>query len=297
MPLVNPMGFMLKAQEKHIAIASFNVHNLETIQAVIEGAAEERSPVIIQTTPGTLKHAGIASVAAICKAESELFNIPIALHVDHCTSYETIVQCIRYGYSSVMIDGANLSYEDNVKLVKKVVELAHFFGVSVEAELGKIGGVEDNKSVDDKEATFTVPKEARDFVLATEIDTLAIAIGTAHGMYKGEPKLDFERLTAIRKFVTIPLVLHGGSGVPDESIREALIRGICKVNIATELKLPMADAIQKVFRDKPSESDPRNYMGAAKKAVKQIVRKKIRLCGSSNLIDSLSGVGLHLSAK
>ena len=287
MTLVNPMNFMLKAQERGVAIAAFNVHNMETIQAVIEGAAEERSPVIIQTTPGTLKHAGISSVAAICKAQSEIFNIPIALHVDHCTSYETIVQCIRYGYSSVMIDGAHLSYEDNVKLVVKVVEIAHFAGVAVEAELGKIGGVEDDISVDDREATFTVPKEARDFVLATGIDTLAIAIGTAHGMYKGEPKLDFERLTAIKKLVTIPLVLHGGSGVSDKSIGESRVRGICKVNIATELKLPMAQAIQKVFRDNPSESDPRNYMGAAKKAVKQVVREKIRLCGSSNLIDFL----------
>lgn len=286
MELINTIDFIKKAQQHGIAIASFNVHNMETIQAVVEGAAEERSPVIIQTTPGTLKHAGIPSIAAEVKAQSELYNIPIALHVDHCTSYETIVQCIRYGYTSVMIDGSHLKYEENIALVRKVVEIAHFANVSVEAELGKIGGTEDDMTLDEREATFTVPQEAADFIKATGIDSLAIAIGTAHGMYKGEPKLDFERLSAIRKLVELPLVLHGASGVPDESIREAIRRGICKINIATELKLPMAEAIKDCFSKNPEENDPRNYMGSAKKAVKKVVREKIRLCGSSDFADN-----------
>lgn len=287
MGLVNPIGFIRAAQEKGIAIASFNVHNMETIQAVIEGAAEERSPVIIQTTPGTLKHAGIPSITAIVRAEAERYDIPIALHVDHCQSYKTIVECIRYGYTSVMIDGAHLDYRENVALVSKVVEIAHFANVCVEAELGKIGGTEDDITVDEMQATFTVPEEAQEFVVSTGIDILAIAIGTAHGMYKGIPKLDFKRLNEIKELVSLPLVLHGASGVPDESVREAIRKGICKINIATELKLPMASAIQECFLRNPKESDPRNYMGMAKTAVKKVVKEKIQLCGSNGFADEL----------
>ncbi len=278
MALVNPMEFLLQAQRESIAIASFNVHNLETIQAVVEGAALENTPVIIQTTPGTLTHAGIPYIAACVKAAALLYEIPIALHMDHCSSYETILQCLRYGYTSVMFDGSHLPYEENVRIMNKVVEAAHCVGVAVEGELGRIGGTEDGLSVDEREATFTLPSEAEDFVGKTGIDTLAIAIGTAHGVYKGEPKLDFERLTQIAKVVSLPIVLHGASGVPDESVRETIRRGVCKVNIATELKIPMADAIKKVFTLKPTENDPRNYMGAAKEAVREVVRKKIQLC-------------------
>ena len=287
MALVNPMHFLKKAAEKGVAIASFNVHNLETIQAVVEGAAEERCPVIVQTTPGTLKHAGIPYIAAMVKAASELYEIPVALHVDHCTSFETIMQCIRCGYTSVMIDAAHLPYEENVQMVKKVAEIAHSVGVAVEGELGRIGGVEDNLAVDAREATFTVPAEAKHFVDQTGIDMLAIAIGTAHGEYKGEPNLDFERLSAIRSIVDIPLILHGASGVPDVQIKESLRRGISKINIATELKIPMANAIKKVFANKPTENDPRNYMGKAKLAVKEVVRQKIRLCNGTDFVDQL----------
>ncbi|NLX69939.1 MAG: class II fructose-1,6-bisphosphate aldolase [Clostridiales bacterium] len=290
MALVNPLSFIQKAREKGVAIAAFNVHNLETIQAVAEGAAEERAPVIIQTTPGTLKHAGVEYIAACVKVASEKHDIPIALHVDHCPSYNTIVQCIRNGYTSVMIDGSMLPYEENVALVKKVVELAHSVGIAVEAELGRIGGTEDDITLDEREATFTVPEEARDFVEATGVDTLAVAIGTAHGVYKWEPKLDFKRLAEIRELVDVPLVLHGASGVDDESIKKAITGGICKINIATELKIPMAEAIQEVFRAKPDENDPRKYMGPAKEAVKEVVRKKIRLCGCNGLADELEGL-------
>jgi len=287
MSLVNPLYFLQKAMEKGIAIAAFNVHNLETIQAVAEGAAEERAPVIIQTTPGTLKHAGIPYIAACVKEAAKLYDIPIALHVDHCPTFETIVKCIQHGYTSVMIDGSHLPYERNVELVRKVVETAHYCGVSVEAELGRIGGTEDALFVDEREAAFTVPSEAKAFVEATGVDFLAIAIGTAHGVYKGEPKLDFPRLSAIKEVVEVPLVLHGASGVPEASVREAIRRGICKVNIATELKIPMADAIKECFRNKPEENDPRNYMGAAKEAVKKAVKEKIRMCMSSGLADEL----------
>lgn len=287
MALINPLEFIKAAQKKGVAIAAFNVHNLETVQAVVETAAEERAPVMIQTTPGTLKHAGIPYIGAIVKTAADLYRIPIALHVDHCSSFQTIVQCIKYGYTSVMIDSSKLDYAENIAMVKKVVEVAKSAGVAVEAELGRIGGTEDQLTVDEREATFTVPEEAKDFVEKTEVDTLAIAIGTAHGEYKGEPKLDFKRLTEIHNLLSIPLVLHGASGVPDESVREAIRRGICKINIATELKVPMAKAIRECLANNPNESDPRNYMGAAKEAVKKVVREKIRLCNSSGLADNL----------
>ncbi|QUI24947.1 class II fructose-bisphosphate aldolase [Vallitalea pronyensis] len=287
MPLVSSLPLIKKAKEKKAAIAAFNIHNLETIQAVIEGASEERAPVIIQTTPGTLRHAGIEYIGAIVKKAADMVDIPVALHVDHCPSFDTIVHCIRNHYTSVMIDGAHLDYEENVALVKRVTEMAHAVGMQVEGEIGKIGGVEDDMFVNEDEAALTVPSEAKQFVEDTGIDTLAIAIGTAHGMYKGEPKLDFERLSEIEAMVDVPLVLHGASGVPDASIKEAIKRGIAKINIATELKNPMAKAIVSTFEKNKDENDPRNYMGAAREAVKKVVKEKIRLCGSNGLADEL----------
>lgn len=284
MALVSSLELINKARDHKKAIAAFNIHNLETLQAVIEGAAELNSPVIIQTTGGTLRHAGIESVAAIVKALAAINDIPIALHMDHCTSFDTIVNCIQNGYTSVMIDGALLNYEDNVALVKSVVKMAHAVGIQVEGEIGKIGGVEDDMFVNDTDAAFTIPAEAKQFVDDTGIDTLAVAIGTAHGMYKGEPKLDFPRIKEIASLVNIPLVLHGASGVPDESVRKSIELGMAKVNIATELKNPMAMAIRRVLSD-PDENDPRNYMGAAKAAVKEVVKNKIRLCGTVDFAD------------
>ena len=285
MPLVSSLPWIQKANAEKKAIAAFNIHNLETIQAVVEGAYALRAPVIIQTTPGTLKHAGVEYIGAMVKQAADLYDIPIALHMDHCPSFETIVACIRNHYTSVMIDGAHLPYSENVKLVSDVVRMAHAVGVQVEGEIGRISGVEDDLFVNHEEAALTVPEEAKQFVADTGIDTLAIAIGTAHGMYKGEPKLDFERLSAIYDLVDVPLVLHGASGVPDASVKEAIRRGIAKINIATELKNPMADAIKKAFSDNPEENDPRKYMGAAKDAVKQMVIQKIRLADCAGLAD------------
>lgn len=279
MPLVSSLELIKKAREQKKAIAAFNIHNLETIQAAIEGAYELNAPVIIQTTPGTLRHAGIESVASIVKALAKKYDIPVALHMDHCPSYDTIVSCIQNGYTSVMIDGAHHDYDENVALVKSVVKMAHAVGVQVEGEIGKIGGVEDDMFVNEADASFTVPAEAKKFVEDTGIDTLAVAIGTAHGMYKGEPNLDFDRIEEIDGLVDVPLVLHGASGVPDEQVKRSIELGMAKVNIATELKNPMVAAIREVIAN-PEENDPRNYMGAAKKAVKEVVKNKIRLCGT-----------------
>lgn len=281
MGLINPIKMLKNAQSSGYAIAAFNVHNLETIQAVAEAAWEERSPLIIQTTPGTLKHAGIPYIAACVKAAAKLYDIPIALHLDHCESFDIVIQCIQAGYTSVMIDGSKLPYSENVAVVKRVVDIAKIFGVAVEGEIGRIGGTEDDLNVAHEDTALTVPKEAKNFVEAAGVDVVAVAIGTAHGLYKGEPKLDFKRLSDIKAIVKVPLVLHGGSGVSDNDIKEAIRRGICKINIATELKVPMANAIQQVFIDNPQEIDPRKYMGNAKQAVKETARRKIQLCGSS----------------
>lgn len=282
MELVNPIRLLKEAQAKGYALPAFNVHNLETIQAVVEVACEEKSPVIVQTTPGTLKHAGVKYIASITRAAAELYTIPIVLHLDHCESYDMIKECLDNGYTSVMIDGSKLCYEENVRLVRSVVALAHGYGAAVEAELGKIGGTEDDLTVSEHEATLTVPTEAEQFVQETQVDSLAVAIGTAHGNYRGEPKLDFPRLSAIAEVVEVPLILHGASGVPDASVREAIRRGVCKVNIATELKDAMGAALRQIFENDSKENDPRKYMGAAKLAVKDVVRNKIRLCGSQS---------------
>lgn len=282
MPLVSSLELIKKAREQKKAIAAFNIHNLETIQAAIEGAYELNAPVIIQTTPGTLRHAGIESVAAIVKALAGKYDIPVALHMDHCPSYDTIVSCIQNGYTSVMIDGAHHEYDENVALVKSVVKMAHAVGVQVEGEIGKIGGVEDDMFVNEADASYTIPAEAKKFVEDTGIDTLAVAIGTAHGMYKGEPNLDFDRIAEIDGLVSVPLVLHGASGVPDDQVKKSISLGMAKVNIATELKNPMVAAIRDVIAN-PDENDPRNYMGAAKNAVKEVVKKKILLCGSDGM--------------
>ncbi|WP_105614288.1 class II fructose-bisphosphate aldolase [Vallitalea okinawensis] len=279
MALVSSYQLLKKASQQKKAIPAFNIHNLETIQAVVEAAKELNSPVIIQTTPGTLKHAGIEYVSAIVKEAAIQYNIPIALHMDHCPSFDTIVNCIKYGYTSVMIDGAHLDYDENVELVKSVVKMAQAVGVQVEGEIGKIGGVEDDMYVHEADAAFTIPEEAKTFVEDTGIDSLAVAIGTAHGMYKGEPQLDFPRIEAINELVDVPLVLHGASGVPDESVKKAIHHGMAKINIATELKNPMAEAIKDTLSD-PSINDPRKYMGAAREAVKAVVKDKIRLCGT-----------------
>ncbi len=245
------------------------------------------SPVIIQSTPGTLRHAGIEYISAIVKEAAAKYDIPIALHMDHCPSYDMLVDCLRHGYTSLMVDGSHFVYEENVELVKSVVKMAHAVGVQIEGEIGRIGGVEDDMFVNEADASFTVPAEAKKFVEDTGVDSLAIAIGTAHGMYKGEPKLDYDRIAEIKAIVDVPLVMHGASGVPDASVKKAIELGMTKINIATELKNPMAAAIREVFSD-PEENDPRNYMGAAREAVKAVVMDKIKLCGTVGFVAAMN---------
>lgn len=278
----NTEKILKKAQDEKYAVPAFNCHNLETIQVVVEVASSLNSPVIIAGTPGTFDYAGREFIQAIVEAANKKYDIPIILHLDHHTEIEGIKQSLELGTKSIMIDASHYSYEKNVEIVKSVVELAHKYGATVEAELGVLGGVEDDLVIDSKDSKFTNPNQAKKFVEETGIDSLAIAIGTAHGLYTIEPNLDYDRLVEIRKLVDIPLVLHGASGIASENIKKAISLGIAKVNIATELKIPFADGLRKSLNENPNETDPRKYMKLAKEQMAEVVREKIEMCRSVN---------------
>ncbi|MEL7567123.1 MAG: class II fructose-1,6-bisphosphate aldolase [Dehalobacterium sp.] len=281
MSLVAVKDLLEKAEQEGYAVGAFNCNNMEIIQAIVAAAEAEKSPVIIQASQGAIKYAGLPYIIALAQIAADEATVPVALHLDHGTSFEQAIQCIRYGFSSVMIDGSKLPLEENIALTNKVLDVARAVGVSVEGELGKIGGTEDDIFVHDRDALFTDPEEAKAFVERTGVDSLAIAIGTAHGQYKGEPKLDFPRLEKIKSLVKIPIVLHGSSGVPDEAIREAVRLGVRKVNIDTNIREAFVKGVREVISQNPNEIDPRKILGPAKKAMTAIIQEKIRLFGSS----------------
>ncbi|WP_054200368.1 tagatose bisphosphate family class II aldolase [Clostridium baratii] len=280
--ILSTREMLKKAQEGGYAVPAFNIHNLETLQVVIETAAELRSPVILAGTPSTIKYAGGEYIVAMAEVAAKEYDIPIAIHLDHFEDIDAIKHYVDIGFKSTMIDASHENYENNIRIVKEVVDYAHKFDATVEAELGRLGGQEDDLVVDEKDTMYTNPEQAKDFVEKTGIDSLAVAIGTAHGLYKGKAKLDFDRLKEIRAKVDIPLVLHGASDVPDELVKKAISLGICKVNVATDLKIPFSDAVKKYFIDNPTANDPRKYMTPGKEAMKAIVKHKIMVCGSNN---------------
>ena len=279
MPLVTSKELMLDAQKNHYAIGAFNVENMEMVQAVIAAAEELRSPVILQTTPGTLKYAPpemyYANVAAAAKAAT----VPVVMHLDHGSSFDLALRCFRAGYTSIMIDGSQKNFEENIALSKSVVDACHAGGIPVEAELGKVGGKEDDLDGGDGNG-YTVPEEAAEFVARTGVDFLAVAVGTAHGVYKGIPKLDIDRISRIRALVDVPLVLHGTSGVPDETVSECIARGMCKVNYATDLRIAFTKGVKDYLAQNPDVYDPKKYSAAGRENVKQYVMQKIKVCGS-----------------
>ena len=281
MPFVTTKKMLQDAQDGHYAVGAFNVENMEMVMAVIEAAEEMNAPVIMQTTPSTVKYAGLDYYLANVKAAAERADIPVALHLDHGSSYGLAMQALRTGYTSIMIDGSHEGFEDNVVLTKAVVDACRPSGIPVEAELGKVGGKEDDLDGGDGDG-YTDPNQAKEFVERTGDSSLAVAIGTAHGLYKGEPKLEQERLSNIRQVVSVPLVLHGASGVPDEAVREAIRRGICKVNYATELRIAYSNGIKEVLKTDPDIIDPKKYGAIGKKYVKTFVMEKIRNCGCVN---------------
>lgn len=284
MALVSLNEVLKEAERQGYAIGAFNCNNMEIVQSIIAAAEAEHAPVIIQASQGAIRYAGLKYITSLVKSAVEDTFVPVVLHLDHGTSFEQVVQCIRYGFTSVMIDGSKMSLEDNIRLTKKVVELARAVDVSVEAEIGKIAGTEDDISVKEKEAFLTDPEEAKYFVEETGVDALAVAIGTAHGQYKGEPELDFERLEKIKKVVSCPIVLHGSSGVPDESIKKAIDLGVRKVNIDTNIREAFVGGMREFLTANPNAIDPRKVLAPAKEAAIEVIRHKIRVFGSSGKI-------------
>ncbi|MGI6037550.1 MAG: class II fructose-1,6-bisphosphate aldolase [Limnochordia bacterium] len=281
MALVPASTLLQKARAGRYAVGAFNINNMEILQAIIAAAEAERAPVIVQASQGGIKYAGLGYIVAMAQEAAAKASVPVALNLDHGTSYEQVIQCIVSGFSTVMFDGSKYPLEENIALTRRVVEVAHSVGVAVEGELGKIGGTEDDIVVSEKDATFTDPAEAKEFVEKTGVDALAIAIGTAHGVYKGEPRLDFQRLEKISQAVDIPLVLHGASGLPDESVKRAVSLGIAKINIDTEIRQAFAQGVKDAIANNPDEIDPRKILAPAKERMQALVQSKMRLFGCS----------------
>lgn len=296
-----------KALKSDYAVGAFNVNNMEIIQGIVEAAQQENAPLILQVSAGARKYAKPAYLTKLVEAAILDTGVDICLHLDHGEDFDICKKCVDDGFTSVMIDGSKHPFEENIRITKEVVEYAHAHGVVVEAELGKLAGIEDAVNVSARDATFTVPEEAAEFVQKTGVDSLAVAIGTSHGAYKfkGEPNLDFDRLREINKLIPdTPLVLHGAStvlpefvakcneyggdipgaqGVPEEMIREAAKYGVCKVNIDTDLRLAMTAEIRKYMVEHPADFDPRKYLGPARDAIKGMVAHKIKnVLGASN---------------
>ncbi len=307
MPLVTTKNMFEKSMKEGFAIGAFNINNMEIIQGIVDAAQENNSPVILQVSSSAIKYMRMPYLIKMVEAAVETTNIPIALHLDHGPDFETCKECIDAGFTSIMIDGSKYSFEENVELTKKVVEYAHSKGVVVEAELGKLAGVEDDVNVASDDAMYTDPDQAKEFVEKTGCDSLAIAIGTSHGAYKfkGEPRLRLDILAEVKKRIpNTPIVLHGASsvipevlemcnnnggeipgakGVPNDILNQAGKSGVSKINVDTDIRLAMTANIRRVFNEKPSEFDPRKYLGAARDAIKEIVSSKIaNVFGSSN---------------
>ena len=279
MALVTTKQLLLDAQKGGQAVGAFNVENMEMVQAVVAAAEELRSPVIMQTTPSTVKYANLNYFYENVKVAAQESSVPVVIHLDHGNSFELAMQAYRTGYTSIMIDGSHEGFEDNIALTSAVVKACHPGEVPIEAELGKVGGKEDDLDGGEGDP-YTNPQEAAEFVERTGIDSLAVAIGTAHGVYKGVPKLDFSRLSEIRKAVSIPLVLHGTSGVPDEDVAECIKRGICKVNYATDLRIAFTKGINQVLKENPDTIDPKKYNAKGREEVRKYVMHKMKICQS-----------------
>ena len=307
MPLVTTTEMFKKAYEGGYAIGAFNVNNMEIIQGITEAAKEENAPLILQVSAGARKYAKHIYLTKLVEAAIEDTGLPIALHLDHGDGFEICKQCIDGGFSSVMIDGSKYSFEENIKMTKEVVDYAHDKGVTVEGELGKLAGIEDDVNVSDKDAAFTDPDQVEEFVQRTGVDSLAIAIGTSHGAFKfkGEPRLRFDILEEVQKRLPgFPIVLHGASsvmpeyvdiinkfggnmpgakGVPEDMLRQAAKMAVCKINIDSDLRLALTASVRKYFAEHPEHFDPRQYLGPAREAIKEVVKHKlVHVLGCNN---------------
>lgn len=281
MPLVPLASLLAQAERGGYAVGAFNANNMEIVQAIVRAAEIEKAPVIMQASQGAIKYAGLNFIAGMVRIAAEASPVPVALHLDHGTDFDQVVKCIGAGFTSVMCDASHHPLPENIAITRKVLEVARPLGISVEAELGRIGGTEDEIFVSDKEAMYTDPDEAKQFFDATGVDALAIAVGTAHGQYKGEPKLDFDRIAKIRELTGCPIVLHGSSGVPDDQVIHAIKLGVRKVNIDTNIREAFVAGLRGVVNRDAAEIDPRKILGPARDAAIELIRGKIRLFGSS----------------
>ncbi len=277
MSLVTTKEMLLKAQKEGYAVGAFNVENMEMVQAIVAAAEEVKAPVIIQTTPGTLKYADTDMFYGMVSAVAKKSSIPVALHLDHGDSYELAAKALRSGYTSIMIDGSKLPFEENVAVTVKTVEMAHAMGVPVEGELGTVGGKEDTYEVKDTEKSYTDPEEAKEYAERTGVDILAVGIGNSHGFYKGVPKLRFDILEKTKNLVSVPIVLHGASGIPDEDVKKATGLGICKVNFATELRDAFSKGVKEYLSEDPDVYDPKKYNRLGRDRVKALVLHKMEV--------------------
>lgn len=284
MPLVSMKEMLEKGKENGYAVGQFNLNNLEYAQAVLQAAEEEKSPVILGVSEGAGRYmGGYKVVVEMVKALMEEYNttVPVAIHLDHGSSFEQCAKAIHAGFTSVMIDASALPLDENIAVTKKVVELAHYHGVSVEAELGRVGGQEDDLIVSDAEAMYAIPEECDRLVRETGVDCFAPALGSVHGPYKGEPNLGFDRMEEVMKLTGVPLVLHGGTGIPTKDIKRAISLGTAKINVNTENQINQTKAIREVLMNDPDVYDPRKYLGPGRDAIKATVIGKMREFGSS----------------
>src|SRR5690625_116116 len=284
MSIVSMKEMLERGKEKGYAIGQFNLNNLEYTQAILQAAEEEKSPVILGVSAGAARYmGGYKLTVTMVEALMEEYGttVPVAMHLDHGPDFEQCALAIQAGFKSVMIDGSHLPLEENIALTKKVVELAHIHGVSVEAELGRIGGEEDDLVVDDAEAMYAIPAECEKLVNETNVDCFAPALGSVHGPYKGEPNLGFKQMEEVKNITDITLVLHGGSGIPTNDIQRAISLGTAKINVNTENQMVQAAKVREILAEQPDLYDPRKYLGPGREAIKETVIGKMREFGSS----------------
>ena len=282
--LVKSKELLLDAQRNKYAVGAFNVENMEMVLAVLNAAEETKSPVIMQTTPGTVKYAGADMYFANIRAAARRTKIPVACHLDHGNTLAIAVQALHAGYTSIMIDGSKLPFEENIALTKTVTEICHAVNIPVEAELGRVGGKEDGLDNTQTANPYTDPDEAAIFVERTGCDSLAVAVGTAHGVYKGTPHVNFDVLAKIHEVVNIPLVLHGTSGVPDDQVIRCVSMGMCKVNYATDLRIAYTYGVKRYMKENPGVFDPKKYGTYGMEEVKRYVKERMQVIGSCGRI-------------
>lgn len=276
MPLTTTVSMLRKAQEQGFAVGAFNVENMEMAQAIIRAAEELRAPVILQTTPSTVRYAGTGMYAAMVAALAQEATVPVAMHLDHGDSFALCAQALRSGYTSVMIDGSKLPLEENIALTYKVSEMCAAVDVPVEGEIGRVGGKEDDLESD---GGYTIPEEAVRFEKESGLFSMAVGVGTAHGFYKEKPQLNKELITTLRGMLQAPMVLHGASGLSDEDVKDCIRRGICKVNFATELRAAYTEGVKAVLAENPKTFDPKAYGKEARQRVKALVMERMLVCG------------------